>query len=157
MSRLATHQKDVQSIQMHNIYHFLKNKSEFSYEKYQRFDSKKSHRFTELFDKTIFLNRLTSSVIEAASANMFSDTYYKFNNHLSKQNMFQMYMVRKKPPARLEPIDEEVQKSRINFSKEKQKKKETQAESARFKTFKVLIIFVNRFLKIEIFSVLKLT
>lgn len=143
MSRLVTLENNPQTIE--NIYQYVKDKSIYNYEKYQRSDPKKHKDYTQIFDRTIFLNRLTSSVIEAASANVYSENYFKFQNGSSKQKMLQMYKVKKKPPARLEAIDEEILKSRTNFLKDSAKTKENQIDlstnkSKENKVFRILLI-----------------
>lgn len=85
-------------------------------------------RNSAFYDRTLYLSRLTSTMIESASANLFSnrdsDLEIKKSPSREKNHLFQMFIM-KRPTIRLEPIEEKNPKNRVEFSKEsKQFKKD---------------------------------
>lgn len=78
-------------------------------------------RNSSIIDRTLYLNRLTSTMIESASANLFSSLdsslgAKKFSTR-GKNQFFQM-LIMNKPTVRLEPIQEKIPKTQITFAKE---------------------------------------
>lgn len=79
---------------------------------------------SEIFDRTLFLSRLTSTMIESASANLFSSADKSLGmKKLSKRERIRSYhmLIMNRPQVRLEPIKENISKAVKNISMRFQK------------------------------------
>lgn len=90
---------------------------------------------SDIFDRTLFLSRLTSTVIESASANLFSssDKYLGMKNLsiIEKNRPYQM-LIMNRPRVPLKAIKEKNFKARTDFSIGFQKQ-DTQYKISKFK------------------------